>query len=87
MSHEAKVIAGGKIVLPAKVRRSLGIEVGDSVLIDEREGYMVITTRQRRLRDLQQEFRRRVPDGPSLADALLAERRSEALREADGAPL
>lgn len=34
MTYHAKVIAGGKIVIPAELRRELGIKDGDSVVID-----------------------------------------------------
>lgn len=81
MSYEAKVIDGGKIVLPAKLRRSLGIKVGDSVLIDEEGGRAVITTRQQRLREIQAEFARLKRPGVSMVDELIAERRAECERE------
>lgn len=81
MTYEAKVIAGGKIVLPAKLRQSLGIADGDRVLIDEEEGKAVITTRRQKLRVLQEEMRKLVPEGVSLVDELIAERRAEAARE------
>ena len=34
MTYHAKVIAGGKIVIPAELRRQLGIKDGDSVLLE-----------------------------------------------------
>lgn len=34
MTYHAKVIAGGKIVIPADLRRELGIKDGDSVVIE-----------------------------------------------------
>lgn len=39
MTYHAKVIAGGKIVIPANLRRELGIKDGDSVVLErEAEG-------------------------------------------------
>ena len=34
MTYHAKVIAGGKIVIPAELRRALGIRDGDSVSLE-----------------------------------------------------
>ncbi|WP_394646795.1 AbrB/MazE/SpoVT family DNA-binding domain-containing protein [uncultured Sphingomonas sp.] len=34
MTYHAKVIAGGKIVIPADLRRELGIKDGDSVVLE-----------------------------------------------------
>ena len=34
MTYHAKVIAGGKIVIPADLRRELGLKDGDSVSLD-----------------------------------------------------
>jgi len=34
MTYHAKVIAGGKIVIPADLRRELGIKDGDSVALE-----------------------------------------------------
>jgi len=38
MPYHAKVIAGGKIVIPAVLRRELGINDGDSVVIEREPG-------------------------------------------------
>lgn len=38
MPYHAKVIAGGKIVIPAVLRRELGINDGDSVVIERERG-------------------------------------------------
>lgn len=34
MTYSAKNIAGGKIVIPAELRRELGVNAGDTVLIE-----------------------------------------------------
>ncbi|MBB4154932.1 AbrB family looped-hinge helix DNA binding protein [Sphingomonas jinjuensis] len=34
MTYHAKVIAGGKIVIPADLRREFGIKDGDSVVLE-----------------------------------------------------
>lgn len=37
MTYHAKVIAGGKIVIPADLRRELGIKDGDLVVLERDE--------------------------------------------------
>lgn len=34
MTYHAKVIAGGKVVIPADLRREFGIKDGDSIVIE-----------------------------------------------------
>ncbi|MGH2355402.1 MAG: AbrB/MazE/SpoVT family DNA-binding domain-containing protein [Chloroflexota bacterium] len=76
-----KMGAGGRIVIPAEYRKAMGIEPGDPVTIylDE-DGLRVLTTEQA-VRRAQQIVRRYVPEGVSLVDELIAERRAEAARE------
>lgn len=60
MTYHAKVIAGGKIVLPAEFRRELGIKDGDSVIVERHESGglsiktfdQVIKESQRRAREI-----------------------------------
>ncbi|NJR79776.1 AbrB/MazE/SpoVT family DNA-binding domain-containing protein [Sphingomonas corticis] len=42
MTYHAKVIAGGKIVIPADLRRELGIKDGDSVVLEREEGAITL---------------------------------------------
>lgn len=90
MTYEAKVIAGGKIVIPAELRRAMGIADGDTVVLErEDDGRVVLKTYRQVVREIQEEMRRMIPPGVSLVDDLLAERRREfeleeqALREGE----
>lgn len=82
MTHSAKLIKGGKIVIPAELRRELGFSEGDR-LVFEREGdSLVIKTNAQVLREVQEAFRPYRPkDGGSIVDELAADRRQEALQE------
>lgn len=82
MTYSAKLIKGGKIVIPADLRRELGFNEGDR-LVFEREGdSLVIKTNAQVLREVQEAFRPYRPkDGRSIVDEFIAERRQEALRE------
>lgn len=80
---QMKMSEGGRVVIPAEIRQSLGIKEGDPVLFEFRDGEAVITTKKARLRRAQALFRHYVPaDSPSLADELIAERRADAARDA-----
>ena len=75
MTYHAKVIAGGKIVIPAELRREFGIHEGDSLVIERREeGGLTIKTFADVVREEQQAFRAAV--GPEYTvDQFLADRR------------
>ncbi|MDQ2892570.1 MAG: AbrB/MazE/SpoVT family DNA-binding domain-containing protein [Pseudomonadota bacterium] len=73
MTYHAKVIAGGKIVIPADLRRELGIKDGDSVVI---EGGANGITLRREDPDADLQRIRDAFDGYSV-DQFLRERRSD----------
>ncbi len=59
MTYHAKVIAGGKIVIPAELRREFGIKDGDSLVVERDEsGGLSIKTFEQVVRDSQREARR-----------------------------
>jgi AbrB family looped-hinge helix DNA binding protein len=77
-----KLSEGGRVVIPAEIRQSLGLKEGDTVFFELLDGEARITSRQTQLRRAQALFRQYVPaDAPSLADELIADRRAEAERE------
>ena len=58
MTYHAKVIAGGKIVIPADLRRALGIKDGDTLVVERRsEGALSIKTFAQVVRETQREAR------------------------------
>lgn len=69
---------GGRIVIPARYRKALGIADGDSVFIKlEGEDLRIVSdeTEVRRVREM---IDRYIPEGVSLVDELIRERRKEA---------
>lgn len=86
MTYSAKLIKGGKIVIPADLRRELGFAEGDR-LVFEREGEtLVIKSYRQVVREVQEAFRPfRPADGTSIVDDLIAERRLEAQRDEEEA--
>jgi AbrB family looped-hinge helix DNA binding protein len=80
-AQRVKVVHGGKLVIPASMRRQLGISTGDTVLVDVDDGELRVRTMPRAIERAQAIVRQYVPDGSSLADELIVDRRGEADRE------
>ncbi len=58
MTYHAKVIAGGKVVIPADLRRELGIRDGDTIVFGrEDEGGLSLKTFAQVVRETQREAR------------------------------
>jgi AbrB family looped-hinge helix DNA binding protein len=76
-----KVAEGGRIVIPAEYRKRLGVQVGDDVILQLDDGEIRLFTVREAIRRAQAMVRRYVPEGVSLVDELIAERRAEAARE------
>ena len=76
-----RVNENGRIVIPAALRKALGIEVGDEVVLRVQDDELRITTQERRIQRAQQRARKYLKPGTSLVDELHAERREAARRE------
>jgi AbrB family looped-hinge helix DNA binding protein len=72
----------GRLVIPASLRRRLGIEPGEVLIARAEDDRLVLERRNAILTRLRRRFAE-VPDGISLADELIAERRRESARERD----
>lgn len=70
------------MVIPAEIRRELGIEPGDTLMARVESGRLMLERRGEILSRLRSELREATPPGTSMVDELLAERRREARREA-----
>ena len=73
--------AGGRVVVPAALRKALGLDVGDEVLMRLENNEVRFYTRAEAIRQAQAMVQRYVPEGVSLVDELLEERRREVERE------
>jgi AbrB family looped-hinge helix DNA binding protein len=76
-----KVAEGGRVVIPAEYRKQLGLRPGDNVILQLDDGEIRLYTVREAIRRAQEMVRRYVPEGVSLVDELIAERRAEAARE------
>jgi len=75
---------GGRIVIPAVYRQALGIEEGDSLILRYEGDSVRVVSHSAEVERVREMIARRVPEGVSLVDELIAERRREAEREERG---
>ena len=68
---------GGRVVIPARYRRALGLKPGDEVVLAPEEEEARLFTPMRAVQRAQMSVRRYVPEGRSLVQELLEERRME----------
>ena len=77
----AKVVEGGRILVPAAIRRAMKLEKGDTVLLELHGEELRVRPAASALRRLQARLQDTVPRDLSLVDELIADRRAEAVRE------
>lgn len=81
MPETTHVTEGGRVVIPARFRRELGLRPGDEVIMQLEDGEIRLYTLQHAIERAQQVVCAHVPANVSLADELIQERRSEARHE------
>ncbi len=84
MKHQifhVRVSDGRRVVLPAEACKALGVEVGGTVIIDVGADGVALRSFDTALAEFRSLLATKVPQGVSLVDELLAERRLEAERE------
>jgi antitoxin PrlF len=76
--------ADGRLMIPAAIRDAAGIKRGEKVILKVEDGRIVVESWRStilRIQDMLAPYRR---PGVSAVDELIAERRAEAAREAEG---
>ena len=76
-----RVADGGRIVIPAEVRRQLGLEIGADVVLAVEDDHATLMSAVAARRRARARVRRYVGPDESLSEELMAERRQEAERE------
>jgi AbrB family looped-hinge helix DNA binding protein len=78
IAEVTKLTNGNRLVIPASIRKSLGLQVGDAVtLVLQNNGEVRLLTQAEAVRQAQALVRQHVPAERRLVDELLAERREE----------
>lgn len=81
MIKKTKIGKGGRIVIPAHFRKALGVKPGDELILSLRDGELRIFTPREAIKRAQGILRRYIPEGRSLSEELIQERRIEGARE------
>lgn len=77
MSYHAKLIKGGKVVIPAELRREFGFNDGDSVVFERDGDKLVLKSRESVLRDIRAKVKAGLTQ-PVSVDSYLREKWAEA---------
>ncbi|MGD0521638.1 MAG: AbrB/MazE/SpoVT family DNA-binding domain-containing protein [Terracidiphilus sp.] len=81
-SVSSKINQNGRIVIPAAIRQEMGLKAGEFVVMALEDGVLRIESYRSRIRRIQEEFRKLIPEGGMLmSEQLIADRREEARRE------
>jgi AbrB family looped-hinge helix DNA binding protein len=73
----SKMSKGGRIVIPAEVRRELDMHPGDEIILLMKDREVVLMTREEALRRARGIVRKHVEPGRLLSEELIQERRRE----------
>lgn len=79
----ARIGADGQIVIPVTMLNAIGVQPGDDVVVRYDENEVRVIPRETAIKRAQALVRQIIPEGVSLVDELIAERRAEATREDD----
>jgi AbrB family looped-hinge helix DNA binding protein len=83
--REREVTVGrqGRVVIPASLRKEMGLETGQVLMGSVEDGRLVLEPRDLILARLRARVRESIPEDVSLVDELLAERREQVRRDSD----
>ncbi|HYN41986.1 MAG TPA: AbrB/MazE/SpoVT family DNA-binding domain-containing protein [Thermoanaerobaculia bacterium] len=73
----ARIDSSGRLVVPAALRKELGLIPGAAVTLRVTDGELRVVARSEAVRLAQERVRKYVQPGRRLADELIAERRAE----------
>jgi AbrB family looped-hinge helix DNA binding protein len=78
---QARINENGRIVVPAVIRKGMGLKLGDRVVMSLEDGVLRIEPHRARVRRIQDEFKKIAkPETPASSD-MVPERREESQTE------
>jgi AbrB family looped-hinge helix DNA binding protein len=83
MGTIAKIDRAGRILVPLKLRRELGLTENTDLILRVENGELRMHTREEAIRRARARLKRLKKPGESVVDEFLAERREAARREAE----
>jgi len=75
--YPIKLGEGGRVVIPADVRKELGIDIGDELMLHMEEGKLVLLTRKQAIQYVQEQMAKYEIGDRLLSQELIEERRRE----------
>ncbi len=82
ITETTKLSDGNRVVIPAAIRKSLGLQIGDTItLVLQENGEVRLLSQAEAVRQAQNLVRRFIPEETNLVDELIAERRVESASE------
>lgn len=76
-----KIGEGGRIVIPSDIRKAMGIDVGDELLVHMENGKLILMTRARAIEYVHEQMGKYSVGERVLSEELIAERREEIRNE------
>lgn len=73
-----KLGEGGRIVIPSEFRKSMGLDVGDELILHMENNKLLLMTRIQAIEYVQEQMSKYSVEGRVLSDELISERREEA---------
>ncbi|WP_404478600.1 AbrB/MazE/SpoVT family DNA-binding domain-containing protein [Novosphingobium sp. BL-52-GroH] len=80
-AYRGRVVSGGRLQIPADVRKELGLTDGTDVRLEVVDGELRVRTFASALQRVRAIARAHLTPGVSMADELIADRRAEAARD------
>jgi AbrB family looped-hinge helix DNA binding protein len=80
--EHVKLADAGRLVIPAALRREMGVEPGDDLLLRVEDGELRVIGKMQAIRRIQARAQQLKKPGESVVDEFIAEREAEAAREA-----
>jgi bifunctional DNA-binding transcriptional regulator/antitoxin component of YhaV-PrlF toxin-antitoxin module len=80
-AYKGRVVSGGRLQIPADVRKELGLVDGDDVRLEIVDGELRVRSLKSALARVRAIARSHVPAGISLSEELVADRRADAARD------
>ena len=77
LETRTRIGLGGRVVIPARYRKTIGVEVGDEVVLILDGGEVRVMTPRQAIRQAQTLVRKHIPAGRKLASELIEERKRE----------
>lgn len=81
--HQTRMTKEGRVLIPAELRKSLGLKDQEPLTIYVQDGEIRIVSRLQAIKQMQRRMAVHRVEGVSVVDELLRERREQAERESD----